>query len=293
MSPLSVLLSSIVDYAGLFPPAQLDMTTAARNYAAYRKSDHAWALGRFILPVSRLDEFEHAVRTLLHEDEDPWLLSALPGADLESDTKYMLAFNAQHRGNVMIDTVEVKASNPEEIKTAARIIQDGFTLYFEVPIDSDPRNLLETITQVGGRAKVRTGGVTEDAFPTSRDLARFLVICAELGLPFKATAGLHHPIRSVYRLTYKPGGPSGMMFGFLNVFLAAAFVRQGMDEETAVAVLEETSPKAFLFKNNSVRWHTYLLSNEELLTARHSFARSFGSCSFEEPIQDLQAINLL
>ena len=88
---------------------------------------------------------------------------------------------------------------------------------------SQPR--LAVLSAAGARAKVRTGGVTEGAFPASHALARFIQSCADAGVPFKATAGLHHPLRGEYRLTYEPGSPHGMMFGFLNVFLAAAFAR--------------------------------------------------------------------
>ena len=104
------------------------------------------------------------------------------------------------------------------------------------------RRSLAAVRRLGGRAKVRTGGVTRDAFPTTSDLIRFLRRCVRAGLPFKATAGLHHPLRAEYRLTYAPDSPAGVMFGFLNLFLATAFLRAGMEETEAARLLEERSP---------------------------------------------------
>ena len=60
--PLRILLRGLIDYAGLFPPASLDMADAVRNYAAYREGEHAWALGRFVVPAARLEEFERVAR---------------------------------------------------------------------------------------------------------------------------------------------------------------------------------------------------------------------------------------
>ena len=82
-------------------------------------------------------------------------------------------------------------------------------------------------------------GITKDAFPKTSELIRFLRGCVQAGLPFKATAGLHHPLRAEYRLTYAPDSPTGVMFGFLNLFLATAFLRAGMAESEAARLLEE------------------------------------------------------
>src|SRR6185436_15978516 len=102
--------------------------------------------------------------------------------------------------------------------------------YIEIPVSGDPAPLATAVGRAGGRLKVRTGGVTADAFPSAADLARFLRAAVQAGVPFKATAGLHHPLRAEYRLTYEPGSACGTMFGFLNLFLATAFVSAGMDD---------------------------------------------------------------
>ncbi|HJS47749.1 MAG TPA: hypothetical protein VJ773_07180, partial [Gemmatimonadales bacterium] len=140
-------------------------------------------------------------------------------------------------------------------------------------------------------AKIRTGGVTPDAIPAPARVARFLAGCARLRLPFKATAGLHHPIRADYPLTYAPDAPRATMFGYLNLFLAAALLHAGGSEEDAARLLEETRLSAFTFGEHGVRWDGYRLSLADLAESRR-YALGVGSCSFDEPLADLAAAGL-
>jgi hypothetical protein len=297
------LLRGLIDYAGLFPPAALDMPTAARKYAEYRESEYRWALGRFVVPVARLDEFEKAAEGILpsgaQERDDFWRLSALGGADLSSDLNRIAEFNQKYAtldspaGAVIIDTIEIKAGQPGDIENAMRLMPAKLAPYFEIPIGGDPTELIKSVAETEARAKVRTGGVTADAFPSSFDLARFIKICAEEDVPFKATAGLHHPLRSVNKLTYAPDSASAMMHGFLNVFLAAAFAQNGMEVDRLVELLEEKSPEAFQFDSGGATWRDEMIVRGQLRNSRNLLAIAFGSCSFEEPIEDLKEIGLL
>ncbi len=296
------LLTNLIDYAGLFPPAAMDMATAARNYAAYRRSETSWMLGRFICPVARLEEFEREAAEFLPRDVETgwWKLSALVGENLEADLARINSFNRRHiigeQAAVMIDTIEIKASTIAEIEAAMRVMHPTLACYIEIPIANDPQvlaDLIKAIADNGARAKVRTGGVTADAFPSLPSLARFINACADAAVPFKATAGLHHPLRSVNRLTYQPDSATAMMHGFLNVFLAAAFAQNGMDIDRLAELLEEKSPEAFQFDSNGVTWRNEKIARGQLQNARNLFAIAFGSCSFEEPIEDLRRINLL
>jgi hypothetical protein len=294
---LEDLLAGLIDYAGLFPPAGLKMATAVGNYAAYRQSENARWLGRFIVPVSRLNEFKKAAADILGSGRgrDPWFLSALSGADLRSDLEKIAVFNetVSLHGDAFIDTIEIKVESAGDIEQSISILPQRLTVYFEIPIADDPAELIKAIAATGARAKVRTGGITAGAFPTSTQLARFIKTCAHEDVPFKATAGLHHPIRSVNKLTYEPDSATVMTHGFLNVFLAAAFAYNGMDIEGLVELLEERSPEAFQFESGGVKWRGQMVVRGQLRNARSLFAISFGSCSFEEPIEDLKKINLL
>lgn len=299
MSAIRTLLTESIDYAGLFPPAGLDMPAAVRNYAQYLTAREAWALGRFVVPVSRLNELEDAAAVHLQQAPSGrrWRLAVLAGADLASDIEAITEFNRRHSGphpHIMTaDTLEVKATSQAAIQDIMRRVPPALQAFVEIPIDRDPGELLTEIARLGGRAKVRTGGVTDDAFPATNDLLRFIRGCVEAGLPFKATAGLHHPLRAEYRLTYAAGSPAGLMFGFLNVLLATAFLRAGMHDRDASQLLEERSPDAFQFDRDGIGWSSYRLDVEALRLTRQVGMISFGSCSFTDPLSDLGTLHLL
>lgn len=296
---IRTLLEGMIDYAGLFAPAQLEMGPAVQNYSRYRAGDCAWALGRFVVPSSRLDEFEGAAAALLPVERDaaPWPVSLLGSADRAHDAELIFAFNERHAhasaGRAVIDTLEVKAADTDGLEEAIRSAPAGVTTYIEIPIAGDPSDLVAAIANHGARAKVRTGGVTPDAFPSTRDLARFIRLAADQGVPFKATAGLHHPIRASHRLTYAPDSPRGMMYGFLNVFLAAAFAQAGLSISELELLLEETDADSIAFDARGVTWHRLYADLDAITRLRARVAVSFGSCSFTEPIDELRALGLL
>ena len=292
------LLHELIDYAGLFPPAKLDMPSAVEEFARHRRSADAWMLARFVVPAARLDPFEAAAGEHLprREGAAPWRLSVLPGDDLEGARRRIDAFNAAHgeadTGLAVVDAVEYKPAGEEDIARAARLFSD-LEVYFELPHGDDPSSLMAVVARHRGRAKIRSGGVTADAFPTAAQVARFLAAARRAGIPLKATAGLHHPLRGEYRLTYEDGSPSGSMHGFLNVFLAAAWARAGLAEGDLVTLLEERDPAAFTFAADRVGWRGHNLDFDTIRAAREQFALSFGSCSFAEPVEDLRRLELL
>ena len=97
MSAIRTLLAESIDYAGLFPPAGLDMGTAVENYARYSAGPWAWALGRFIVSVNQLPELEYELGRIPVSGDRPWRGAALLGADHEADVKLLDAFNRRHQ----------------------------------------------------------------------------------------------------------------------------------------------------------------------------------------------------
>ena len=286
-------MSGLVDYAGLFPPAARSMPDAVREYAGHLASPEAWMLGRFVTPVERLDELARGAAAHREPAAAPWRVSALVGDDLTAQARVIREFDAAHDGELLVDAVELKADDPSRIARAGRELGDAFQTYVELPLEPDPRPLLEAVRRAGVSAKMRTGGVTAAAFPAPALVARFLDRCAKLGVPFKATAGLHHPLRGEHLLTYEPGAPRATMYGFLNVFVAAALAAAGAEEAELVAVLEERQDRAFEFSEQGARWRDHVLPLAQLEGARRTFAVSFGSCSFREPVDDLRELSLL
>ncbi len=291
-APLRALLQGIVDYAGLFPPAGLDMAEAVAKYAEYRSGPHAWMLGRFVVPAGRLQELAGAVRALPGSAAEGWQVSAIIGEDLETDLDALDHFN---RGDVgaTVDAAELKADSVPAIERAAQAWTSPIVPHVELPVHGDPTALIDALGRHGWAAKVRTGGVTVEAFPPAAHLARFIRACSAAGVPFKATAGLHHPLRTEHALTYEADAPRGIMYGFLNLFLAAAFVRAGVPDVDVEPILLERSPLAFRFEADAVRWHGHRVSQKDIEAVRAGTALSFGSCSFEEPVSELRTLNLI
>lgn len=145
----------------------------------------------------------------------------------------------------------------------------------------------------GAFAKIRTGGLTPDSIPSTSAFAAFLCEAAAHRIPFKATAGLHHPLRSSHDLTYASDSPRAVMHGFLNVFTAAAFAWNGLEFHGVEDILEETRPGAFDFQEGQLCWRQEALTTARIAAARRDFAHSFGSCSFEEPVSGLRELGLL
>lgn len=292
-----VLLQGIVDYAGLFPPASRGMAAAASEYAEHRGGADAWALGRLVLPAARLDEFEDAAAAILpREGAGSWALSALLGSDLEEDVSRIEGFNHRHgdarAGAVIVDTVELKAHSPRDVARASELLDRRFDTYMELPIEIAPDEIVEAISRTTAKAKIRTGGVTADAFPSAEHVARFASCCIRQGVAFKATAGLHHPWRAEYPLTYAPDAPTGVMFGFLNLLLAVALLRAGLGERQARAALEERDTASIRFGVDGLQWRGQTLPMSVLVQTRETLV-AFGSCSFRDPVGDLRALHLL
>ncbi len=303
------LLTGLIDYAGLFPPAKLEMQAAVENYARSRMSGDAWILGRFIVPVSRLEEFSKHASVMLpgtnatsgyreYDEESPWLLSVLVDQDLADGIAQIDSFNEYHsrpdNGLAKIDTVELKAPSVDYIDHALDRIPEDIFPFFEFPPEvhksgGDCRGFIAALSGTKAAAKIRTGGTVPEAFPNCEALAIFLHACAVSDVAFKATAGLHHCVRGTHRLTYEPGAASGLMHGFLNLFVAAALVKAArIEEDTTLKVLHETEIENFHFGEGSLGWTDRLVDTIQLARVRESFALSFGSCSFDEPTGELR-----
>ena len=288
---LRALLSGLIDYAGLFPPAGLAMDAAVRNYDSYLRSEHAWMLGRFIAPAARLTEYQIAVRDA-GIDASTWRLSVLATA---ADAEVICPFNDKAAELGRIDVLEIKAADVRGIEDATIAFGRQYQLYFETPPETW-RSLLPAIGRAKARAKVRTGGEVTTAIPDESRVLEFLRLASERRIAFKATAGLHHPLRAMQRLTYKPDSPTATMHGFLNVFCAAALLwHEPERRQEAAWILDERDTDGITMDEMTMTWHNsaVTLAAQQIEEARQQFCIGFGSCSFTEPVEDLRALGWL
>lgn len=287
----------LIDYAGLFPPAALAMNAALEEYAFAREGPHAWMLGRFIVPIARIEEMGDRrrefplsvlVNVALTPDADTGRWVELAGENLATVAR-------ERDSGARVEALEVSIPPPrwqrETVdaplgQLAALLERENLrdlTTYAELPRGTVP-NAAAKRARLG--VKLRCGGLDAAAFPSVETVAAFIAGAAAEGLRFKATAGLHHPVRHVDAATGFP------MHGFLNLLAAAAFA-PNTDEATLNAIVAEEDASAFVFDDGSFGWRDLRCDIDELRTVRRSSFVGYGSCSFSEPVEDLTALGIL
>jgi hypothetical protein len=252
-------------------------------------------LGRFVTPVSRLGEFIEDTGDFIGRGPDGrWHIAAVAGEDINQSVRQVNEFNDKYGDTAFCDVLEIKANSLSKIENTLNGFPDEVTAYFEISTGEDFEDLITSLAMHGQRAKIRTGGITPDAFPSATDIIRFVRTCLAVNVPFKATAGLHHPIRCYKPLTYDADAVKGTMHGFLNLFLMTGFAREGFKVNLLEELMEEEFGEVFKISENGVEWRDeYSLSTRQIEIMRAAGIQSFGSCSFDEPVADLQKLGIL
>jgi len=299
---LRALLAHSIDYAGMFPPCSLGLEPALKNQAEYVRAPDAWMLGAFVLSAERFD----ATKQLLwqFDAQHPLRVAALGPKTVSADAFLEALDNAEaairslSRHNVdLVSISHFEMSVPHDVGlaslTEARSILGDLPVFWEAPPDRAEQTialLAESNSDAESATfgyKLRTGGVIADAFPTSMQIAKALVTPATHQLPIKFTAGLHHPLRQ-YRKEVQT-----KMHGFLNVLGAAVLAAEHRwDTNQTAMMLEDENVDSFSFADDFFAWREWRIDIKRL-QYRRRFIVSFGSCSFDEPRQDLRALGFL
>jgi hypothetical protein len=243
--------------------------------------------------VARLDELAAAMNSARIDSRDRWQLSGIAGNSFIEARDVALSFNSRNGERAICDSIEIRIPSASDVSDVLDQRPEGFDLYIEIPVASDPPPFISELSGTGAFAKIRTGGVTADAIPSAEHVLRFMITCRKHGVPFKATAGLHHVVRSEYPLTYESDSAVGEMFGYLNIFLAAAAIDAGWAPPDVLLVLRERDPSCFAFDDEGVVVSGRRLDTAQLIHARRHFARSFGSCSFIEPVTEARVLGIV
>ncbi len=298
---LQALLAKSIDDAGMFPPCGLALEPALQNQAQYVRSPDAWMLGAFVLPV---EQFDAARQLLSHFDPLHPLRVAALGPKTANADAFLEALDTadaairSFSSNVdLISISHLEMLVPSDADVAlleeARSIVGDLPVFWEAPPERAEQTIA-LLAEYNSDAdvatfgyKLRTGGVTADAFPTSAQIAGALVTPATHQLPIKFTAGLHHPIRQ-FRDEVKT-----KMHGFLNVLGAAVLAAEHRwDAHQTSTMLEDEHAESFSFTDKLFAWREWKIGVERL-EYRRKFVASFGSCSFDEPREDLHALGFL
>ena len=323
---LRALLSEVFDYAGLFPPAGLDLDTAIRNYARFLGEPESWMLGRFICPASRLGEIQPVLRDVFPGESKPELSVLLRTSDsadgfveaLRGELNAVSAFRQDAGDRAGLRVFELRlpldlcghddAARLSELvdQSDSSIQQSGVEAhvpgFYELRLTADWRRA--AVSQVQGiqqclrgrsetRAntlglKLRCGGLDASAFPTCEQIAFVIEQCRDHRVPLKFTAGLHHPIR------HYDAGVQTHMHGFINVFAAGVLASAlPLEFNDILAIVEEEDPRQFSFTDDFLAWNEAEATLREIEYARKNAVISVGSCSFDEPREDLRRLDLL
>ncbi len=320
---LQTLLNGSLDYAGLFPPAELSLRRALQEYSDYRDEPEAWMLSRFVLPVRRLPDLV-PFRQFFSKGA-PYRFSVLgtggqdPDAFLEAldrDLDVIDDFDEEYESRTHVDVMEVPLPNAligsrqQEVEAfldavSQRLIQTGtakLDFFFELPMHEESVNGLPAVCAALSEhnsqqaipprsimgLKLRCGGTQPSDVPSPAAVASLIVRARDAGIPFKATAGLHHPIR------HYDDGLDTEMHGFINLFAAAVFAAEHqLNAEEVEAILREETSNNFRFEKDVFSWRNLSVSLDGIRHARNHLALSFGSCSFEEPVDHLRDLDLL
>ncbi len=296
-------LSGLIDYAGLFPPAKLPLDEAIRNYARYRTEPESWMLGRFVIPATRLAELEPHAHLFSSGPPAPFAVLGR-GADtaqafvkgIADDVEAVARFRARHGASALVDNYEVKlpaGALPGRdtniwLQAPAKGLQRiGLSAVYEVPAAA-PAELFRRMRGGAAGVKLRCGGLEPAAFPGPEQVAAVIAACRDNGLALKFTAGLHHPIRHFDR------GVRATMHGFLNVFAAGILAHAlRLGEGQLREIIEDEDASRFQFDEEWFGWRQFHVTTDQVAAARRQFVVSFGSCSFDEPRDDLRALGIL
>lgn len=317
---LTAFTERLIDYAGLFPPASLNLDKAFKNYLSYNNGKYSTMLYRFICPFTQMTQ----LKDLLVKEEngsDKIHISAISSGGIslsdfklkfESDLRIWNDFKSDPNINADINSLEAKL--PEEVfnSTDNKVLKgliDNITervrieisnpvfTFFEGVTDPKSSHIAESVIDsvsnhnlkgINCGFKLRTGGVTADSFPASEEIAYCIRTCLDKKVPMKFTAGLHHPFRH-YDLTI-----GTMMHGFINVFAAGIIaMRHDISNKGIEEILNDEDPEDFIFTDDHFSWKDWKAEINDVEYARKNLVLSFGSCSFDEPVDDLISLNLL
>ena len=291
-------LASLVDYAGVFPPASLSVPLAVSEYRDARASDAFWMLGRFLIRASQLEELAAAAMATMASGEAAWDVSVIFDSDPSEAASLAAEFHAEMEPAMVVSAAEARIVDTSDLGiqslfTTVTSINPEVVPFLEIDRDDDMTRQLDSLAEAiahanrPGGAKMRCGGVTADEFPTSEQLAEFIMGATNNKLPFKATAGLHQPFRhfdtdlSVYR------------HGFLNILIATAAAAQGADEGTVTAIISESDPTAFRLSSAFARWRDMTIPGSALRRVRERQFIGYGSCDFREPVDALTGLGMI
>jgi hypothetical protein len=276
---IDALAARLVDDASLFPPAELDLPGALAAHRSYVSGPYSWLLGRFLCAASRLPELQRELG-----DDERLRLGVVVDTGAAGVAEALALVYEDRR--LTLETVEVPLSPEAELSAAAHTalrelgrLPDGVQGFVELPRVLGWRDALSLVAARHRGAKLRTGGLVAQAFPSELDVATFVHACVAEGAPFKCTAGLHHAVR------HRDDRTGFEHHGFLNILVATCWAVRGASVGELAEVLAEHDPL-------DLKEELTTIDDATAERARRHFV-AFGCCAFDEPVDDLAGLALI
>lgn len=323
MKAFKSFMNGIIDYAGMFPPANLELKPAFQNYLNYISSDDEWMMDKFVCSMKSFGTIADTntdvyklLKNYTSERRVSFSLLLTGGKtakeflkSFETDLKQVNDFIGNN--DVEINSFEVKIPNElfDKFNTNAlkiffkdyRDMLNSFdkqesSVFFEPPVNDNYKFVFEKFAHTAAEIidenrkgfKLRTGGITPELFPSTEQVSFALKTCRDNKVRFKATAGLHHPVR------HYNDSVSTKMHGFLNIFGAGVLAYSNLLSLKEInEIIQDEHSVSFVFTEDKFKWNDIPADADSITNARKEFVNSFGSCSFDEPKDDLKNLNLL
>ncbi|TNC24340.1 hypothetical protein FG385_18115 [Amycolatopsis alkalitolerans] len=257
---IPALFKGLLDDAAVFPPGSMPLADAVPAHARHLAAPYADIVGPFVLAAPMLAELG---------DADVALAVTAPGGPAQVPGVLALAGNRL----TALDVAIPAAMKPAEFFTALEPVD--VPVFVEIPRDERRAEVIAICAKTGRAAKFRTGGVTADRYPDEAELAHAVRRVVDAGVPFKATAGLHHAVRNTDPAT------GFEQHGYLNLLAAAGAAMGGAGPRELADLLALRDPGALTARVSTLD-----------TTVRSAF-RSFGTCSILEPLTELVALGLV
>jgi hypothetical protein len=312
-------LHNTIDYAGLFPPASLNLEESLDNFAGYLIGPQSWMLSKFVCPFRKTKEL--SLLPGFKSSRNKIRLSLLSTSSLKTDefiqffTDDMLSFRElpdEFHNKSVFETIELKfplelieKNSKDSIRifldSLSEIVKEHFNhrifIFCELPVIGDfDHNLKNTVKEIcehneafnDAGFKLRTGGTDLSDFPSPDIIVSTMRQCLVHKVTLKFTAGMHHPIR------HHDTNLKTMMHGFINVFGAGILAfRHAISDRELREMISDEDPTNFKFSDDAFEWREWKSDTEEIHGARNGLVLSFGSCSFDEPVEDLKKLRLI
>jgi len=278
VSTIPRLFAELVDDAGLFPPEKLPMDAAVSRHRLDEAAGDPVLTQRFLCPATALDDLRRRLRS-----DERWRIGVIVDVGLDELGPVLATVDADER--LTLETVELRLPGAEPRAAVERVLtvvtdRPGTLICVELsPAVPGWEDALTAIAERGLAAKVRCGGIEAHLFPTAAQLAAFLTAAARAGVPFKATAGLHHAVR------YRDPRTGFNHHGFLNILVATARAVDGAD-------LPDVEAALLIDEGRELAAQARGLPPEAVDLARERFL-AYGSCSTLEPVEDLADLGLV